>query len=520
MHLIIAPIVLPAVLAPIIAWVMRHDIVLARAFSIAGAVVMVVIAALLVGIASGGQTHPYFLGDWPAPFGIALALDRLSAAMVLLTTLLALAVVVHAAATGWDRRGQHFHALFQFQVMGLCGAFLTADAFNLFVFFEVLLIASYGLMIHGGGAERLRAGLQYVVMNLVGSALFLFALGTVYAATGTLNMADLAQKVAAMPAGDAALLRTGAALMAIVFALKAALVPVHFWLPATYARASAPVAALFAIMTKVGAYAILRLFTIAFPPQSAAMGGFLQSVLMPAALVTAIVGAVGVLGARQLFAQLSFAVIGSVGVLMAGIAAFTPEAASAALYYLLHSTLAAAVLFLLADLVVSARGEARDRLRPAAIAPGARPGLLAGLFLFAAIAMAGMPPLSGFLGKILVLQALWPRPDVALVWGVLLTASLLTIVGLARSGSMLFWSRPGAEAMAPGQEEPQDAAPKDIVPMAGFAQFAGIAGLVALIVALTVLAGPVHDYLGAAAAQLHEPSGYVDAILSRAQEGG
>jgi multicomponent K+:H+ antiporter subunit D len=167
-HWIIAPVVLPALLAPLIAFVMRYDMPLARTASLAGTVSLLAIAIGLTVTAAGGETHIYRLGDWPAPFGIVLVLDRLSALMLLLTSLLALIVLVHAVATGWDARGRHFHALFQFQLMGINGAFLTGDVFNLFVFFEVLLIASYGLMIHSGGRARMRAGLQYVVMNLAG----------------------------------------------------------------------------------------------------------------------------------------------------------------------------------------------------------------------------------------------------------------------------------------------------------------------------------------------------------------
>ena len=189
-HWIIAPVVLPALLAPLIAFVMRYDMILARAASFTGTLGLLGISLMLFGEVSDGAIHVYRLGDWPAPFGIVLVLDRLSALMVLLTAILALLALTHAVATGWDARGRHFHALFQFQLMGICGAFLTGDIFNLFVFFEVLLIASYGLMIHSGGKERIRAGLQYVVINLAGSTLFLFALGTLYASTGTLNIAD------------------------------------------------------------------------------------------------------------------------------------------------------------------------------------------------------------------------------------------------------------------------------------------------------------------------------------------
>jgi NADH:ubiquinone oxidoreductase subunit 2 (subunit N) len=340
-HWIIAPVILPAMLAPLIGFVMRHDISLARAASVTGTIFLAAISVGLLILATSGETHVYKLGDWEAPYGIVLVLDRLSALMVFLTSLLALIVLIHAIATGWDNRGRHFHALFQFQLMGICGAFLTGDVFNLFVFFEVLLIASYGLMIHSGGKARLQAGLQYVVINLAGSTLFLFALGTLYATTGTLNIAHLAVRLSEIPVEDAALVRVATMLLMIVFAVKAALFPVQFWLPGTYANAPAPVAALFAIMTKVGAYAILRVHTLAFGPEIAATEGVAGSWLFPAAIVTIAIGAVGVLGARRLMPLIAFSVVGSMGTLMIAISAFTPEATTAALYYLVHSTFAA-----------------------------------------------------------------------------------------------------------------------------------------------------------------------------------
>ncbi|MEX0760599.1 MAG: proton-conducting transporter membrane subunit, partial [Tistlia sp.] len=257
-HWIVVPVILPAMLAPLLVLAVRHSLTLQRVFSAVGTAALVAVSLGLALRAAGGGPEIYELGNWPAPFGIVLVLDRLSALMLLLTGLLAAAVLTYAISSGWDARGRHFHPLFQFQLMGVNGAFLTGDLFNLFVFFEVLLIASYGLMLHGGGAERLKAGVQYIVVNLAGSTLFLFAVGTIYAVTGTLNMADLAVKVQQVAPGDEALLRVGALLLLVVFAVKAALVPLHFWLPGTYANAPAPVAALFAIMTKVGAYSIIR----------------------------------------------------------------------------------------------------------------------------------------------------------------------------------------------------------------------------------------------------------------------
>ena len=512
-HWIIAPVILPAILAPILAFVMRHDVVLARGFSVAGTAALTCVALGLTLLAADGDTHVYQLGNWPGPFGIVLVLDRLSAMMVLLTSVLALVVLIYAIGSRWDRRGRHFHALFQFQLMGVCGAFLTGDAFNLFVFFEVLLIASYGLMIHGGGAMRLRAGLQYVVMNLAGSALFLFALGTLYAVTGTLNIADLAVQARQIPLEESALLRVAAMLLMIVFAIKAALFPMQFWLPGAYAEAPAPVAALFAIMTKVGAYAILRFYTIIFGPDAASVGTLAGDWLMPAAIITLAVGAVGVLGARRLSPLLAFSVLSSMGTLMIAIALFTEQAAAAALYYMIHSTFAAAALFLIGDQIVRRRGAARDALT---VAPDiAQTGLLACLFFAGAIAMAGMPPLSGFLGKLLVMDAARDASEMVVIWGAILVSSLVLVVGFGRAGSVLFWK---PASLAPAEARPDAGAPDAAPGAEPWAVAAIFAGLFAL-VALSVLAGPAMTYVEATAAQLFDPSGYVSAVLGRGLEG-
>ncbi|MDG1168380.1 MAG: monovalent cation/H+ antiporter subunit D, partial [Sulfitobacter sp.] len=355
MHWIIAPIVLPAILAPFIVLAARHHFGIQRVFSVAGVLAQIAIALGLVWQTSDGSVILYQLGDWAAPFGIVVVGDRLSTMMVLLTAVLALFVLLYAIGSRWDERGWHFHALFQFQLMGILGAFLTGDLFNLFVFFEVLLIASYGLMIHSGGDVRLRAGVQYVLFNLIGSTLFLFALGAIYAQTGTLNMADLAQRVTLIDPADTVGIRLAAVLLLLVFAIKAAVVPLHFWLPSSYAEAPAPVAALFAIMTKVGAYAIIRVYTMIFPPELEVTADLHTTWLMPAALASLAIGMIGVLAARKLDRLVAFSVIGSMGMVMVAISMFTPEGTSAALYYIVHSTLAAGALFLIADLVRTGR---------------------------------------------------------------------------------------------------------------------------------------------------------------------
>ncbi|AZL61200.1 monovalent cation/H+ antiporter subunit D [Tabrizicola piscis] len=492
-HWIIAPVVLPSLVAALMVITMRGDLLLQRVAGVASIIALNGIALALLWAATVHGPEAYFLGDWPAPFGIVLVLDRLSAMMVALLALLALAVVLYAIGSGWDAKGAHFHPLLQFLLMGIGGAFLTGDAFNLFVFFEVLLIASYGLMVHAGGGTRTRAGIQYVAFNLVGSSLFLFALALVYGVTGTLNMADLAVKLPTLPEGDAALLRVAAVMLIMVFAIKGALVPLQFWLPGTYANAPGVVAAMFAVMTKVGAYATLRFGTLVFPPSLAATGDLLSSLILPAGLVTLVVGAVGVLGASTLPRLVAFGAIASMGTAFIAIGAFTPETTAAALYYILHSTLATAALFLVADLVTRRRTHARlDDTAP----PIAQSGLIASLYLAAAVAMAGMPPLSGFIGKLLVLDAF--RDQTALIWSTVLGSSFLMILGYARAGSHIFWKASALDA------QPEEPRPEGLA-------FTATIGLVVALALLTILAGPITDWLTETAATLYAPDGYIAA---------
>ncbi|MEM7318915.1 MAG: monovalent cation/H+ antiporter subunit D [Pseudomonadota bacterium] len=516
-HWIVMPVVLPAILAPFIIMVIRHHLDLQRIFSIAGTVGVLAIGLILLGQSWNGDVQVYALGNWVAPFGIVLVLDRLSAMMVALTGFLAMTVVLYAVGSGWDSRGRHFHALFHFQLMGVNGAFLTGDAFNLFVFFEVLLIASYGLMTHAGGASRLRAGVQYVAFNLLGSTLFLFALGTLYAVTGTLNMADLAVRVADLPGDDTALLRVGAVLLLLVFAIKAALLPLHFWLPVAYANAPMPIAALFAIMTKVGAYAILRMYTLVFGPDAGVTDGLVGEWLLPAAMLTLAAGAVGILGARQLGRMVAFAAIASMGTLLIAIGLFTPQSAAAAIYYVVHSTLATAFMFLVVDLVTERRG---PDITPTP--PMAQTGLIASLYFAAAIALAGMPPLSGFIGKLLVMDAARDATDFTAIWSVILIGSFVTIVGLARAGSLIFWKSHDAtiQETADSLSDPADRdevqslpAPEPNPSLAFSSVFLLLAGLVAL----TLFAGPALNFATATADQLFTPTAYIEAVLEGAR---
>jgi multicomponent K+:H+ antiporter subunit D len=391
--------------------------------------------------------------------------------------------------------------LFQLQLFGLNGAFLTGDLFNLFVFFEILLLASYGLLLHGSGRQRVKAGLHYVVINLVGSTLFLFAVGTLYGVAGTLNMADLAVKLAATPAEHAALVQSAALLLFGVFALKAALLPLYLWLPAAYAHTSAPVAALFAIMTKVGAYSILRVYSLFGGENSGPLSNLLDPWLAPLALATLVLGMLGVIASTALRQQAAYLVVVSIGSLLLAFGLGSTEAIAAGLYYLPHTTFASAALFLLADSISRARGELADRFESGPAMPGAR--VMGGLFFVVAIALAGLPPLSGFLGKFMLLRAALDSPLLIWVWSIVLITGLLGVIALARSGSLLFYRthtahdpasllRPATSTLAP------------------------VAGLLLLVVGMTIWAGPVADYAADTAVQLRSPQHYIDAVLGAA----
>jgi len=496
-HLVILPVLLP-LFAGILLLAVRHAALpLRRALSVTAMLAQLALALLLFIRVSGGEVLVYALGDWPAPFGIVLVADRLAAWLLLITAALAFWVALDAAR-GEDARGRHFHVLLQWQVFGLAGAFLTGDLFNLFVFFEILLLASYGLMLHGGGAWRTRAGLHYVVVNLLGSTLFLFAVGTLYGVLGTLNMADLAQKVAATPAENVPLVRAAGLMLFGVFALKAALLPLYLWLPAAYAHTSAPVAALFAIMTKVGAYAILRVYSLIFGPGAGPLADLIEPWLMPLALATLALGMFGVLASRRLKQQVAYLVVASAGTLLAAFALNSVEGIAAGLYYLPHTTFAAAALFLLAEAIARRRGEVADRLETGPKIAHAR--VLGGLFFVAAVASAGLPPLSGFVGKFLLLRAALEHPAAAWVLGVVLAGGLAGVIALARSGSLLFY-------------RPVHALEAAAAPPALAASLVPIAGLLLLGLGLTVWADPVLRAAQATATQLLQPYEYIHAVL-------
>jgi multicomponent K+:H+ antiporter subunit D len=476
----------------------------------------------------------YLPGNWQVPFGLVLVVDRLSALMLVLTGIIGVSALLFAMAR-WDGAGSSFHALFQIQLMGLYGAFLTADLFNLFVFFEVLLAASYGLMLHGSGRPRVSAGLHYISINLLASSLFLIGAALIYGVTGTLNMADLALKIPLVPEADRGLLHAGAGILAVAFLAKAGMWPLNFWLVPAYSSASAPVAAMFAIMTKVGVYTLLRLWTLLFSGQAGASAYFGGDWLIYGGMATIVCAALAILAAQRLERMASLSILVSAGILLSAIGFAQPNLIAAALFYLVSSTLALSALFLLAELIERSRSvnelplfdDADLIARPA---PAAQPlkginldddqkavvgqvipwtmAFLGLSFIACALLIIGMPPLSGFIGKLSLLNALLNplglgngvgEPVSNAAWGLL---ALLILSGLA---SLIAFSRLGIQRFWTPQERPS--------PLLRRFECVPIIVLLGLSIALTFKAEPLLRYTQAAADALNNPQQYVMAVL-------
>jgi multicomponent K+:H+ antiporter subunit D len=512
-HLVILPVVVPLAVGALMLLIDPERRRLKAAINLTSTVALVAIAvALLCNVATPSV---YLLGNWPSPFGIVLVADRLSALMLVLAGVLALAALVYSFAH-WHRAGAYFNSLFQFQLMGLNGAFLTGDLFNLFVFFEVLLAASYGLALHGSGVVRVRASLHYIAFNLAASMLFLIGVSLIYGVTGTLNMADLAGRIPALGGGERMLLEAGAALLGITFLAKAGMWPLGFWLPSTYAAVSPPVAAFFAILSKVGVYAVLRLWLLLFGDDAGTSAHFGRDWLLFGGMMTIAFGAIGVLASQDLARLAGFSVLVSSGTLLAAIAMGRTAVTGATLYYLVSSTLALGALFMLIELIERGRATGADVLavtreafgepgedetpahEPVGVAIPAAMALLGGSFLCCALVLSGMPPLSGFLAKFALLSAMLnpdlPAAQSSVRWdawallALLILSGLAAVIALTRAGIRSFW---GSSEYA--------------VPRIGVIEMLPVAGLLLLCVALTVQAGPVMRYMQATAQFLHAP---------------
>ncbi|ARP65577.1 monovalent cation/H+ antiporter subunit D [Mesorhizobium sp. WSM1497] len=528
-HLMIMPIVLPLAAGAVLLLLDERRHVVKAVISIVSALALVVIAIALLrsvdnAFASSATTGVYLLGNWPAPFGIVLVLDRLSALMLVLASVLALASLAFSLAR-WHKAGPHFHTLFQFLLMGLNGAFLTGDLFNLFVFFEVLLAASYGLVLHGSGPLRVKAGLHYIAVNLAASSLFLIGVSLIYGVTGTLNMADLAQRIPAVPAADRMLLEAGAAVLGVAFLVKAGMWPLSFWLPGAYSAAAAPVAAIFVIMTKVGFYILLRLSLLLFGVDAGATAGFGDSWLLFGGMATIAFGAIGVLASQAVGRLAGFSILVSSGTLLAAIGMADARVTAGALFYMVSSTLTIGAFFLLIELVERVQDPAahvlsvtmeayRDDMEepvPEQEEVGvAIPGTLAVLgicFAACGLLLAGLPPLSGFVGKFALLTAM-VRPDPVAGGGLiagstwvlvalLILSGLCALIATMRAGIQIFW-----------------APIEGTVPRVLLLEIAPVAFLLTLCLLMTVQGGPMMRYMDATAQSLHSPADYLRDVLS------
>jgi multicomponent K+:H+ antiporter subunit D len=525
-HLMIAPVVLPLLAGAVMLALggeRRRDI--NATINVATTFGLVAIAIALLRAADASQTGlagVYRLGNWPAPFAIVLVLDRLSALMLLLTSVLAAAAVLFSLAR-WHRVGVLFHPLFQFLLMGINGAFLTGDLFNLFVFFEVLLAASYGLALHGAGAARVVAGLHYIVVNLAASLLFLIGVSLIYGVSGTLNMADLATRITAIRAEDRALLEAGAAILGIAFLVKAGMWPLCFWLPATYAAVSPPAAAIFAVLSKVGVYIVLRLWLLVFGDDAGASAQFGGEWLLVGGMATLAFGAIGTLASQDMTRLAAYSVLVSSGTVLAAVGMGQVAVTGAALFYLISSTLGLGALFLLIELVERGREPGADMLavtrhvydeedepegsEEVGVAIPSPMGILGLAFIGCAVVISGLPPLSGFIGKFALLTAaLDANPStVSVTAWILLAAMVLSglaaLIAMARAGISAFW-----------------ASPDRLVPRVRLIEVAPVAVLLLLCALQTIQAGPIMRFMKAGAQSLHNPKDYIRGVLGPAAE--
>ena len=482
-----------------------------RGISLGSALLGLITAISYLMIANTGQVTVYQLGEWSAPFGIVLVLDRLAAFMLVLTYALAVPVIWYAS-DNWDTRGRYFHTMFHFLLMGITGAFLTGDLFNLFVFFEILLMASYVLLLHGQGRPRFQLGIHYVTINLLASALFLIGLGMIYGSVGSLNMADVGRLIPTLDSDQHKLAIAGGLLLFVVFGIKAAMLPVGFWLPKTYAVASTPVAAIFTIMTKVGIYAILRVNGTVF--DDAMAQSIFKNCLLMIGLITSFYGVIGAIAAERLRRFVGFMVLSSIGTLLIAIAMLNTQAWSAALYYLVHSTLIAAAFYLFCGWMTAQRGSFKDHLK---VAPKIKQEKAAAFTYFTiALMMAGLPPFSGFLGKVFILQATAETPYQGWIIAVILIVSLLSIIAFTRVGFILFWRASPPEENA---KEPAYTAYQALPDTAPHRNDKAIYILLIALMSYVVFAAPIQRYTTSTAQQIQNHALYQQAILKHDSQG-
>lgn len=488
-NVIILPIIVP-LLTGILLIFFKDRLGVQRFLSAAGLLVSTGITMFLIRQVSAEGIQTLAAGNWQAPFGIVFVADMFAVLLVLTTELVGLACLFYSfRGIGEGREKNYYYSLFLFLIGGVSGAFLTGDVFNLFVFFEVLLIASYALIVLGGTPRQLRESLKYVVINVVSSVLFLITVGFLYAVTGTLNMADLSQKVA--EAGQPGILTALGLLLFAVFAIKGAMFPLYFWLPDSYPAPPTPVAALFAgLLTKVGLYAIFRMFTLIFVNDT----GFTHTVILLFAAATMIIGVIGAAGSKNVKRTLAYSIVTAVGIILMGLGLYNEAAIMGSIFYVVHDMIIKACLFLLGGVIVGIAGTEKLTDISGLIK---RYPLLGWLFFIGALSLVGIPPLSGFVGKVLLIQGGIEAVSYWMV-GLTLLVSLLIMYAVMRIFIYGIW----------GESKP--VAGKESGSLRGL--LAPAAFLVALSFALGLGAQGIYPYMSLAAEQLMDPSIYIEAV--------
>jgi len=496
--LLILPIIIP-MFTGVVALLAYNSRTAQRWLSVLGSAALLGVAiSLLVEVERNGILALQ-VGGWQAPFGITLVADLFSAIMVVLTGVIGFAVAVYSLATA-DPEHEKFgyHQLYQFLLMGVSGAFLTGDLFNLYVWFEVMLMSSFVLLALGGGRGQMEGAIKYVTLNLMSSAVFLAALGLLYGMTGTLNMADLANKFSqGLTVQQSGLITTLAMLFMVAFGIKAAVFPLFFWLPASYHTPPVPVSALFAgLLTKVGVYALIRVFTLIFVHDT----GFTHTLLLVIAGLTMVTGVLGAVAQGEFRRVLSFHIISQIGYMILGLALFTPLALAGSVFYVAHHIIVKTNLFLVSGVVKRLHGTLE--LKKLGGLYQSMP-LLALLFLVPALSLAGIPPLSCFFAKLSLVLAGLEKGEYLIV-AVSLAVSLLTIFSMMKLWNEAFWK--------PLPQDEEISRPP-ITKQEWIALLAPIAALAAVTVAIGLGASPVFDLALRAGEQLMNPSAYIQAVL-------
>ncbi len=492
--LVVLPVVLPLAAAGISQAFNRYPVV-QRVVSISALSATVALSVALVAAVDRDNIVVAKLGGWDGPIGITLAADRLSAAMVLVSTIMLLAVLVYAI--GSPRTADHthsFHPVYLVLAAGVAGSFLTADLFNLFVSFEIMLTASYVLITLGGRPSQVRHGMTYVVISLLASTLFITAIGLVYAATGTVNMADLAVKLGDLDPGLRAAM---GGLFLVVFGIKAAIFPLFFWLPDSYPTAPTPITAIFAgLLTKVGVYAMIRSQTLLFPSEGPSW------LILTIASLTMLIGVIGAIAQDDVKRILSFHIVSQIGYMVFGLGLFTVVGLAATVFYVIHHIVVKTTLFLIGGLVEETTGTGQLH-RIGGLAHSAP--LLAVMFLIAGFSLAGLPPFSGFIAKLGLVEAgfaagAWPVVAVSLL------VSLLTLFSMTKIWTGVFWGRP---------EEPPPIPESMEVERIRFpvVMMSATGAVTILSLAVAVWAGPMFEFAERAAADLADPAMYIGRVL-------